>query len=176
MSASEEDRTPLDEALDLFVFAPIGLAATAIEELPRIVERGRELVGDHIGTARVIGRVAVNQGRVEMSRLVATWNNLGSVMRSGAMTPKRDATHDAGPAPLHDARVAAKPDRTKRHPAAPANLGIPGYESLSASQVVTRLDGLTPEQLDAVKAYESSTRGRRTILGRISQIQSGPAT
>lgn len=56
------------------------------------------------------------------------------------------------------------------HPG-PGSLAIPGYDSLSASQVVQRLAGLSVEELQAVRDYESATRGRRTILARISQLQ-----
>ena len=52
-----------------------------------------------------------------------------------------------------------------------AHLAIPGYDALSASQVVQRLAGLTPEELEAVEAYERSTRGRRTILNRAAQLR-----
>jgi hypothetical protein len=51
-----------------------------------------------------------------------------------------------------------------------ATLAIPGFDTLSASQVVQRLDGLTRGELVAVRAYESSTRGRRTILSRVDQL------
>jgi hypothetical protein len=51
-------------------------------------------------------------------------------------------------------------------------LAIPGYDSLSASQVVQRLGGLSSEELEAVRQYESTTRGRRTILSKIAQLQS----
>jgi hypothetical protein len=51
-------------------------------------------------------------------------------------------------------------------------LAIPGYASLSASQVVQRLAGLSDEELEAVGAYEASNRGRRTILARVTQLQS----
>lgn len=54
--------------------------------------------------------------------------------------------------------------------ASSASLPIPGYDALSASQVVERLIGLTPVELDAVHAYEASHRGRRTILGKIEQL------
>ena len=54
--------------------------------------------------------------------------------------------------------------------AASAALPIPGYDALSASQVVERLIGLAPDELDAVHAYESSHRQRRTILGKIEQL------
>ncbi len=49
-------------------------------------------------------------------------------------------------------------------------LPIPGYDELSASQVVERLEGLDRESLDAVRRYESEHRGRNTILGKIAQL------
>jgi hypothetical protein len=54
-----------------------------------------------------------------------------------------------------------------------AELAIPGYDSLSASQVVQRLPGLVPPELEAVRTYEAAGRGRRTILTKISQLQTG---
>jgi hypothetical protein len=51
-------------------------------------------------------------------------------------------------------------------------LAIPEYDQLSASQVVERLDGLTADELDAVRAYELAHRGRSTILGKIMQLTS----
>ena len=50
------------------------------------------------------------------------------------------------------------------------SLPIPGYDALSASQVVERLAGLSPTELDAVRQYEGAHRNRRTILGKIDQI------
>jgi hypothetical protein len=50
------------------------------------------------------------------------------------------------------------------------SLPIPGYDALSASQVVERLAGLSSAELDAVRAYEGAHRNRRTILGKIDQI------
>ena len=51
-----------------------------------------------------------------------------------------------------------------------ASLAIPGFDTLSASQVVQRLDGLSRSELVAVRAYEASSRGRRTILSRVDQL------
>lgn len=179
MSSSDEERSRLEDALDLFVYAPVGLAISAVEELPKMIERGRDVLESSVGAARVIGRVAVNQGRVEINRIVSQWNDLGTVLRSGAMNNRPGPRTAAAPAPLHDATPAppqaapTAPRSAKRAAPPPADIGIPGYGSLSASQVVSRLDGLTPQQRDAVKEYEASTRGRRTILGRIAQIESG---
>jgi hypothetical protein len=49
-------------------------------------------------------------------------------------------------------------------------LSIPGFDTLSASQVVQRLDGLNRADLVSVRTYESATRGRRTILSRVDQL------
>lgn len=51
-----------------------------------------------------------------------------------------------------------------------SSLAIPGFDTLSASQVVHRLDGLSRSELVATRAYELATRGRRTILSRVDQL------
>ena len=51
------------------------------------------------------------------------------------------------------------------------SLAIPGYDSLSASQVVQRLAGLNPSELAAIGSYEAAGRGRRTILNRVAQLR-----
>jgi hypothetical protein len=69
--------------------------------------------------------------------------------------------------------TAAAPDA-----AAEAVVGrvLADYDTLSASQVVRRLESLGPDELRAVQSYESSTRNRRTILNRASQLlDQGPA-
>ena len=55
-------------------------------------------------------------------------------------------------------------------PAPTEHLAIPGYDALSASQVVERLAGLSGDELAAVRHYESGHRRRRTILGKIEQL------
>jgi len=52
-------------------------------------------------------------------------------------------------------------------------LAIPGYDSLSASQVVQRLEGLSPAELEEVRVHEATHRQRRTILHRVEQLLAG---
>lgn len=54
-------------------------------------------------------------------------------------------------------------------------LAIPGYDALSALQVVGRLGALRPDELEAVAAYERTHRARRTILAKVSQLAGGTA-
>jgi hypothetical protein len=52
-------------------------------------------------------------------------------------------------------------------------LAIHDYDALSASQVVPRLAGLADDELELVRVYEAGTRGRKTILNKIAQLQAG---
>ena len=89
--------------------------------------------------------------------------------------PRRRRTETAG---ARRRSVPSRvPHRNPRRRTAPsvdapdaASLPIPDYDELSASQVVERLDGLAPDELDAVRAYESAHRGRNTILGKLAQL------
>ena len=54
--------------------------------------------------------------------------------------------------------------------ASAADLPIREYDGLSASQVVSRLTGLAPDELRAVRAYEEGSRGRRTVLLAIDRL------
>lgn len=60
-----------------------------------------------------------------------------------------------------------------RGPEHAPSLAIPGYDSLSASQVVQRLEGLSAPELEDVRAHEAAHRQRRTILHRIEQLMAG---
>src|SRR5205823_2185120 len=64
---------------------------------------------------------------------------------------------------------AARATRARKAGPPPAEMSAAGlpireYDGLSASQVVSRLTGLPPDELRAVRAYEEARRGRRTIL------------
>ncbi len=52
-------------------------------------------------------------------------------------------------------------------------LAIPSYDELAASQVIPLLDGLRADELEAVRRHEAAGRGRRTVLSRIAQLQTG---
>ena len=67
-------------------------------------------------------------------------------------------------------KAPAKRTRRTAAPASAADLPIREYDGLSASQVVSRLTGLTPEELRAVRAYEEGSRGRRTVILAIDRL------
>jgi len=88
--------------------------------------------------------------------------------------PARSAPTRKAPTKATGARQATKaaaPAKRARRPAASAAaLAIPEYDGLSASQVVSRLSGLTTEELRAIRSYEEGSRGRRTVLVAIDRL------
>ena len=164
---SEPERPLVEEILDYAVYAPVGLALMVLEDLPKIVDRGKSVLGNQIGVARFAGKLAFGQLRRTIDE---------------ALKPSRPVVTDAEghDGPPHDAttsRVAGEgvpPTRSvdDHGPAGSVeDLAIPGYATLAASQVVSRLDSLNSAELAAVRAYEQEHRGRRTILARIDQLE-----
>jgi hypothetical protein len=200
-------QNPLERAVDLFVYAPIGVAMFARDTVPTFlkmfVSRGqtelqhrRKTLADQANQYRAVGRFAVKYGGPEVRRNAS--DRIDGARRvaeetfSGLVVPRLPGRPsgpvEAVPEPAAAARAKAAPKAAPKvqapapapEPAATAtngasavtepSLAIPEYDQLSASQVVERLDGLTPTELDEVRAYELSHRGRSTILGKIVQL------
>ncbi len=151
-------KSPLRRTLDLCLFAPVGVAVTVVEDLPDLIAKGRRRVELELGNARVVGRFVVHKGQRGVS------GRLDDLLGNGS---ERTAPGDDVDLPAASSPVRPAPD-----PAAEAIVGgaLADYDTLSASQVVRRLESLGPEELRAVQRYEASTRNRRTILNRASQL------
>ena len=187
-------KNPIEQALDVFFFAPLGFVLSARETIPQLAEKGRQ----YAATARVIGEFAIGQGRNQAEKAVRQAGDQASQTLSvvgnlsgrrpprppspAAKAPVQAPEPPPPPPPAAALGVGACPevqagDHAGNGPAGPrpsaGNLAIPGYDSLSASQVVQRLGGLSVDELEAVRAYEESGRKRKTILTRVDQLQSG---
>jgi hypothetical protein len=166
--AERGPKSPLRRTLDLCVFAPVGLAVTVVEDLPDLVAKGRRRVELELGNARVVGRFVVNRGQRRVSgHLDDLLRGSGDGDAHGADDPTSEPT--GGPAP---GSPVAEPVRPPRDSAAAAIVSgaLADYDTLSASQVVPRLESLGPDELEAVLRYEASHRNRRTIMRRASQL------
>jgi len=192
---ASEGRDRLARALDVAVFAPLGLGLYLKDMAPTFlgmfitrgraeVDRRQEQVDRRVGHAKGMGEVAVAFGlpmlrkkadeeiTAARGRAATTLHSAGlrSDAPRGSRARRSDATGTSRSTPdeavaRDDAATAEPPERS-----APPSLAIPGYDALSASQVVQRLTGLAGDELDAVREYESSHRNRRTILGKIDQL------
>ncbi len=167
---SPDEKSPVEQALELFVFAPLGLAMTARTQLPDMVAKGRAQVEGQLTVARFIGQFAVQQGKAEVEKRLQAYAAPG--------VPGVDEEAVAGSAPSEAEASQPIPEQAHSSPSEPRapapavdDLAIPGYDALSASQVVQRLAGLSSAELEQVRAYEAATRGRKTVLSKISQLQ-----
>lgn len=163
-----DEKTPLEKILETAFYAPLGVAAMLREELPKIVARGQQ----EANMAKMMGQFAVGMGRQEVEKRlkqIAERPVPKAATPAPAPAPAAAAAPTAEPAPAPAATPVDDGTEVTVHDA--QNLAIPGYDSLSASQVVQRLAGLNPGELAAIGAYESAGRGRRTILNRIAQLR-----
>lgn len=62
---------------------------------------------------------------------------------------------------------SAPPAETPVSPAPMAPTAIPGYDGLSAAQIVPLLGALSDEERDAVLSYEEATRRRSTVIAAL---------
>lgn len=175
MKVTDNETNPAEAVLDLLLYAPLGLALEARELLPRLVERGKQ----QVTVARMMGQFAVQQGQTMAgSRFGEVQKQALDTLAGFGLWPKPTSDAKAPPLvtdlPATAATTTASVEvaDTPAEPAPPAmSLAIPDYDSLSASQVVPRLDGLSTTELETVRRYESAKRARKTILGKIGQLQ-----
>jgi hypothetical protein len=174
MTGMTERKSPVEQALDLFFYAPLGLLLNAQEVVPELIEKGHQ----QVMAARMFGKFAVhNQAPKALDDLQKQVQKVAEQF-GGRKTPAAQPASSNGPA-VPVTQTAAPVVSTAAPVAAPApahgpaaaGLAIPDYDSLSASQVVPRLEGLSSEELDSVRAYEAAHRGRKTILNKIVQLQ-----
>jgi len=169
-----DEKRPLDQALELFVYAPLGFALAAREELPKLVEKGRATLDPQLTMARMIGEFAVTHGQKEAEKAVRQVGDLLGDMLGRPTPPPAPAEPAPGPVPTPaPAPKAPKAPKATTNGSGPSadHLAIPGYNALAASQVVQRLAGLSADELEAVRTYEEATRHRKTVLTRVSQLQ-----
>lgn len=169
-----DHKKPLDQAVELAVFAPIGFALEARRLLPSFVERGRA----QVNMAKVVGQFAVTTGQAEAAKRVARAQAQAEALLTEfglvAGPAAAPAAEPDAPAPApagSEAERAVAPVTPLRSGAGAADLPIADYDSLAASQVIPRLEGLSEEELAAVESYEQAHRGRKTILGKVTQLR-----
>jgi hypothetical protein len=186
-------RNPVEQMLDLVVFAPLGFLTESRTLLPQLAETGRQQLNQRVQLARLIGQFAVQQGQRQAVKVIGNLRSNGPTEAESEPAPSSRDAEPANGSLASPAETATSPDDATAAPEPAATidsdataetilasgrtpeeeqLAIPSYNSLAASQVVSRLEGLTPAELEAVRRYEEAHRGRRTVLGKIALLQS----
>jgi hypothetical protein len=151
--------------LDVVFYGPVGVLATIGDRMPGYAREGREVVHQRVELYRMVGKMAVRHGQAKVNARVTRPQHAGDQGGEADVdVPAETAGEAAEGAPLVEPHAPAEPP-----PAVPS--AIADYDSLAASQVVARLAGLSDQELEAVRRYEEHHRARRTILGKIQQLQ-----
>lgn len=159
MAKKDPEPTTEQQLVDLFVYAPIGIALEAVDNMPKFVERGKS----QLTIGRFLARTAAKKG--------------GSTLEGMAERFVNDASQvivdlfgiDLTPDGAEDDAPVVKP--AKAVEAGDVELPIADYDSQAAAQIVKLLAQLTPDEWDQIEAHETAGRGRVTILRKITQLR-----
>lgn len=192
MTDQAEDN-PLEQLIELFVYAPIGMLYEYPEVLPQLIKKGRS----QVQLAKFFGQMAARQRGVAPSdpaapaaagvqavdavaKLAAKFiTELGSQV---GLAPPSDPGSSAGPAAQTATGTADTSDTAdvtdtahtdpllSSAPSRTAKLPIAGYNDLTAKEIIGLLEDLTHDQLVRVRDHEAGNRNRKTVLAKIDRL------
>ena len=123
-----------------------GLLARGREQTDSVLSDLEQLLGR--GAGEVVGAAADPTATVGRAR-------------SAAKSARKRVTDVADP-------VIAQADRARRVAGVGPSFPILGYDDLTAAQVQSRLDGLSPAELRKVRDYEKRNANRKSVLDTVS--------
>jgi len=129
------------------------------------VERGRVTAED----AQSIVQGLVQRGREQTNSVMG---DLESLLQGGPGARARKQVSEAARGAAKRAREQADPvlaqaDRARRAAGVGPSFPILGYDDLTAAQVQSRLDGLSPAELRKVRDYEKRNANRKSVLDAV---------
>jgi hypothetical protein len=190
---SDDAQKTADKALDLFVYAPVGVALYLRDTVPTFlnlfVSRGRAELGQRrqqaqgqVAQAKAMGEFAVNYGGPKVREHVEKTIAMARKSAEAVLTnvtgegPVPDlATEDSQPPSAASSEPVTLPSEAPASaPTAAGEAPATGNSAPDAAAlVIPDYDELLASQeLDAVRAYEEAHRARRTILYKIEQLTS----
>lgn len=178
-------------AVDLLIFAPIGFAKRARSLLPDLIREGRSTAASAKMIGKFVTPIVRKQGTKLVKAKVAELTRSTTAAQSpspaqlpesagpspaGTSGPKAKVARKRPPRPVESSPVEFSP--LQLSPKEPSMLRessmlrepFPGYDRLGSAAVVARLAELSEAERATVRAYETSNRNRRTVLGRLDQL------
>ena len=186
--------------LDYFVYAPIGVISSLADSLPKAVENGRQVVEARGMAAKFVGKMAVdfagsaiksqlddakeNVGGKVASVLPEPWGDLarfilgiedkqqGSSSTATTAEDESSASTTVVDVEVTDETVVPVSPTEAQEQGAPNGIEevIPSYGTLSANQIVSKLERLSAQELRSVLEFETAHRGRKTIISRVTDL------
>lgn len=174
-AGGDENSPGVNQLLDMFIYAPIGLLYEYPDVLPQLVKKGKS----QVQIAKVMGEFALRKGQADPAAFAAESlagaggaiakliTELGDLLANPQPeTHSSDGASDqpaSGPAAI-EATATAKPAKSA------SKLPIANYDSLTAREIVSLLSDITPAQRARVRAHETQNRARKTVLAKLDQL------
>jgi polyhydroxyalkanoate synthesis regulator phasin len=168
----------LRDAITRGVIRPLNLVMLTRDRIEEVVndavERGRVTAED----AQQLVQGLVQRGREQTDSVMSDLQGLlerGREAPTGAASAvgqARKRASDAAKGATKRAREQADPvlaqaDRARRAAGVGPSFPILGYDDLTAAQVQSRLDGLSPAELRKVRDYEKRNANRKSVLDAV---------
>jgi hypothetical protein len=138
-------------------FSPLQVVSFLFDEVGSLVAASCHKLSQELSNAEAVGSLTVRMGSATAKKQLFEFLGLTKTPQAPPSTPG----------------TSSPPATQRSDPAAAAVIDavIPGYDDLSASQVIRLLDELDPAGLGAVDTHEAAHRARRTILNKVHQLQ-----
>jgi hypothetical protein len=193
MAEEQKEPNPIDQLVDLFVYAPVGLLYEYEEVFPKLVKRGKS----QVQLARVVGQLALRGRRASvdlddvagvagtlLNRAITEFGTMVGLAPDQQAAARPDAPPPPAPPPppppapmaeieatddADDADDADESDAAEDEPAS-RPLPIANYDDLTAREIIPLLDALSDEQRETIRAHEASSRSRKTVLAKLDRL------
>lgn len=163
------------ELVDRLIYFPLGMASAISKAAPNAVDDGRKLVEGKLQTAEFMGKMAVGylKHRYETpgDLLKEAFSVVAGLIESrlfpnGSQNSNPESSEETDGQPLVESPSQTQPILHRLKVG-----GISEYDSLSATKVISGLEGRNNRELAEIERYELLHRKRRTVLAKLSQIR-----
>jgi hypothetical protein len=143
--SGDDQRNPVDELVDLFVYAPIGMLYEYDEVIPRLIKRGKS----QVQVARLLGRMAMSgtgqdvMGKVAGGVASSVAKQITEVGAAIGLAPPTETDRERSPAP-----PPPGPGSTTDSPPPPPHPSPPAVEAVQAAEAVEAAQDEADEALE----------------------------
>lgn len=162
-SPPDGSKSPLARLVELALVVPVEVSSRLVDAVPAVVDKvpaAADRVKREVVLARFLGKMVVDQG---VRELRARLTPPETPAPTAPTVPAAKGGTPPAAAPEPDTGADDEPDVS--------SLALADYDHLSSAQIVGKLDGLTAAERRTIERYERAGRHRRTILGKLAQLE-----
>ena len=184
MADDQDEANPIEQLLELMVYAPIGLLYEYQDVLPKLVKRGKS----QVQLARLFGQMAAKRNQSEAggidlasvaslasSAVARALTDIGAQLGLAPTSPASggDSAEAKAEAPAPSVDETDNDGREATDSTSPSStLPVAGYDELKAREIIPMLEDLSESQRDRIQTHEAANRNRKTVLAKLDRLRS----